>query len=397
MDEIIQKISNLIEHKAGLSIDSIGESYFNQILLDRIERLGIQNFESYLERLSHSTTDFQDLIEHIIVPETWFFRNPSSYSFLGHYVLNVLIPTLSNPRPIRILSLPCSTGEEPYSIAIKLLELNLTSKDFTIDAIDISKEALNKAKKGVYTSYSFRSKDCHDIELRNYFDIHLNQFKIKQMVTECVNFHHGNALHLPVLHVDYYDIIFCKNLFIYMLTSAQQQLLNNLDKMLKIKGLLIVSPVEMECVRKFGYTPYQYPQSYAFQKNIIQGNVKDVSPEVKVSPNKEDQQKSPICKDPLKRAKELADGGLFEEAAEICHLYLNQNDPNSTIYFILGLIEHAKRNESAAEEYFLKTIYMDSQHYEALIYLALLAKQKGEDTKSKNFLNRAKRVESHKG
>ena len=240
MIDEIKRIAQLIEERSGINIDSIGEANFQKNISVKMKKLGIVSPKVYYFKLVESASDFQELIEELVVPETWFFRDPASFAFLQYYVTHDLLPSLKFNRRINFLSVACSSGEEPYSIAIQMLEAGLKPDQFSIDAIDISKVALKKAKEGVYTSYSFRGMAGTDSRFTTYFDIFENRghlFKIKKNIKKYVNFYCENVLdetHLP--HENYYDVIFCKNLLIYMMPPAQQQLLINLNKILLDPG-----------------------------------------------------------------------------------------------------------------------------------------------------------------
>ena len=382
MDEMVRHIAQLFARRIGVNIECIGEMSFEKIISDKTRELQINDYGEYYNRLTNSPQDFQDFVEQLIVPETWFFRNPSSFEFLQYYISQVLMPSLKEARPIRILSIACSSGEEPFSIAIQLLESGLKPQQFMIDGIDISQLALKKSDDGLYTKYSFRGINYDDPRLRTYFETQGDSYKIKNYASSCVSFHYGNILDESLLIYEYYyDIIFCKNLFIYMIPSAQEKLLFNINKLLLRKGVFIVSPVETALIKKAGYFSYPYPRSFAFQKKVFFGKLKkdkEVMKELLPRQGKIEATTNFIKEEEnqLIKAKEYADSGKFEEAACICNKYLTVTGPNATAYFILGLIKHASDKDDEAEGYFLKTIYLEPKHYEALIYLALLSEKK---------------------
>jgi chemotaxis protein methyltransferase WspC len=401
MDESINQIANLAEQKIGFNIDSIGEAFFQKIVFSMMRKLKINSPDVYYHQLLESTEEFKDFVEQLVVPETWFFRDPGSFSFLEYYVTHDLSPSLENKRRLNFLSLASSSGEEPYSMAIQMLEAGLTPQQFSIDAIDINQKAIGKAQSGIFTSYSFRGIDKNDSRLKTYFEPYNNNgLKIKTIVKDCVKFHWGNILdQVRQLHESYYDVIFCKNLLIYMMPAAQQIVLDILDNWLKDKGILVVASVEVEYVKKMGYVPYPYPKSMAFQKvkKISKKKEKIPAPFHKAETNlyihKNSLTTPKIHEDAdlLKKAKLYADSGQFEEAAQLCHNFLHQG-PDATAFFILGLIAHASDKESEAQDFFLKTIYLEPDHYEALIYLALISEKNGEGAQAKLFFNRAKRL-----
>src|SRR5690606_25565987 len=102
-----------------------------------------------------SPTEQRALIESIVVPETWFFRYPESFALLATQA-RALQRRLPIGRPLRLLSLPCSSGEEPYSMAIAMLDADFSAEQFQIDALDISQRGIEQAALGRYGVNAFR-------------------------------------------------------------------------------------------------------------------------------------------------------------------------------------------------------------------------------------------------
>src|SRR6266446_6784075 len=116
---------------------------------------GVTDRAAFAERLENSSEDLQALVEQIVVPETWFFRDVQPFRFVGRWVATEA--ARSGPeRVFRVLSIPCSTGEEPYSIAMSLLDRGVPAGSFTIDAADVSRRSLAHARAGRYGKRSFR-------------------------------------------------------------------------------------------------------------------------------------------------------------------------------------------------------------------------------------------------
>lgn len=398
MDKQKFKIISFLEDRIGIDVEAIGESNLIKMITDRMHQLNIDDLEMYHKILHSSQREYKNLIDLIVVPETWFFRDQASFEFLDYYVSQIFIPQTKGLRPLHLLSLPCSSGEEPYSIVIQLLEKGLHPSRFTVDAIDVSPESIKKALRAVYTKYSFRFLQSQEDKIKKYFVIEEGLYKLKQTVKDCVKFYEGNALdQTSLLHRNYYDVIFCKNLFIYMSVKSQRQLLDNLSALLSPEGILLVSAVEVEYIKKEGFTALPFPRAFAFQKKnktllLKCENENSCIDEITIFNQKALKVETPEPEDQLKKAKELADRGLLSEAEALCHQDLNEYGPKAQTYFILALIEHALKNEIESEEYLLKTIYLDPKHYEALIYLALLAEKKGENAQAQLFFNRARRI-----
>ncbi|MCX6984916.1 MAG: chemotaxis protein CheR, partial [Lentisphaerae bacterium] len=146
-------IENMLRDKIGLSYDSVGRKNIEDAICVHMRKLGIDKIEDYLKSISGSEERFEELTQALIVPETWFFRYGESFTFLSEHAGKAI----AEHGRLRILSIPCSSGEEPYSIAISLLSSGIRSELIHIDAVDVSKPLLEKARRGVYGPNSLRS------------------------------------------------------------------------------------------------------------------------------------------------------------------------------------------------------------------------------------------------
>jgi chemotaxis protein methyltransferase WspC len=195
--------------------------------------------EELLLDLKASKKHFDSFLEHVLIPETWFFRYPDAYHYLKRWAQHQILKR----KPLRILSVPCSTGEEPFSIAMALLDAGLLRQQFTIDAADISLNALKKAEAGIYTGNSFRGSDLHYRE--RYFLEKDAEFQLSPEIHSSVNFFAWNVQEPPPHNLKkHYDVIFCRNLFIYFHSAAQKRMKTLLKDLLNADGLLFTGHAE---------------------------------------------------------------------------------------------------------------------------------------------------------
>ena len=148
----------LLRHSIGVNPDAIGPEVIARAVRQRMVQCNTSDLQTYLERIQTSEQELHALIEAVVVPETWFFRDQMPFAYLGRYVMAEWLPTHQH-AVFRVLSLACSTGEEPYSIAMALLDSGLAPQHVRIDAVDISHTALRQARRAVYGSHSFRGND----------------------------------------------------------------------------------------------------------------------------------------------------------------------------------------------------------------------------------------------
>src|SRR4051812_11405689 len=156
-----------------------------------MKTLGITDVRAYESLLKPSGAEWTELLETIVVKETWFFRDGEPFQTFARLVRERWLG-YQTKRPVRVLSLPCSTGEEPYSLVIALLEAGVKPEMFQVDAVDISARALIKARRALYGPNSFRGKD---ISFRDRYFHHTKEgYVLCPAVRSAVRFIEGNIL-----------------------------------------------------------------------------------------------------------------------------------------------------------------------------------------------------------
>ena len=256
------EIEVILNKKIGLDAKVMSSSKIIKAVKERQLACGLQDMQTYLRELQRSHQELEELIESVIVPETWFFRNAEAFTFLSRYVRTEWYNANS---VLRLLSIPCSTGEEPYSIAMCLMDTGFAPHQFRIDAVDISKRALLKAKRAVYNHNSFRGKDIAFRE--RYFKQTAEGYQLSEVVSRTVNFRKGNILD-PLFQgsVAPYHVIFCRNLLIYFDRSARSHAIEVLDRLLTPGGLLFVGHAETGQLKKDRFVSVRHPLSFAYRK-----------------------------------------------------------------------------------------------------------------------------------
>lgn len=421
-------IKHLLKESIGLHADSVGDSSIDRAIRHRMNALGIAHDHDYLSCLKSSPEELSELIEEVVVPETWFFRNGAPFEALAK-----LLPGLlenSQNRFLRILSVPCSTGEEPYSIAMTLLECSRVGNfEFMVDSVDVSKRAINKAKRGVYGSYSFREGNNLEVFKNKYFQKEKNGFHLSPQVKQFVKLSQGNVLTDNIAPTpSYYDVIFCRNLFIYFDNDTQTRVLNKLGLLLKPSGVLFLGHAETSQVVNDQFIRIDIPKAFAFQKRDAKSpatgrekataNIKaleaayqqlmDAAPAANAkSANGGGPTRKPRKSKASRQAvnqQEPADTGAhadvmrqielgrLTEAAAECEKMLKDNQESSEAYYLLGLISHLEGNGGAAESLLKKAMYLDPNHHGALGLSALLAENRGDTDIALALRRREQRV-----
>jgi len=409
-------IEALLRSKIGLDVNSIGSGAIASAISQRMADCGITQISSYLVYLQDSPQEWDALIDSVIVPETWFFREPESFAFLQRYVLSEWLPKKPQ-RVLRVLSVPCATGEEPYSIAIALLEAGLTSDQLHIDAVDISKQCLLKAQQASYDNYSFRGNNISF--QKRYFKLTNSGYRLYKNVSSIVNFINANLANSDFLiNKQSYDIVFCRNLLIYFDSIAKEQTIRILARLLSEKGLLFVAHAEAALLMKTQFVSVGKSSAVVYQKMSNQKNFCEqaaIIPCSQKSPidsssllqqsyifQSKDQVTSPPQKlivannldaDLLYLAKTAANQGRLDEAVQLCKNYLNQNQVNAEAYVLLGEVQQAMSQNEQAAQSFRKAIYLQPNHEAALTHLALLKEQQGDKVSASLLWQRIHRLQ----
>jgi chemotaxis protein methyltransferase WspC len=399
----------LLRETLGLDVASVGVSLIERAVKRRVNANDLQDISQYAELLQHSQPELQSLYEAVVIPETFFFRYPESFTALRQIVGEQFFGS----QKLRALSVPCSTGEEPYSIAMTLLDAGLSLEKFQIEAIDISTHLLDIARLGLFGSNSFRGSD---LQFRNqYFQKTNAGFQLCDRVRQSVKFEQGNVLEEPFqFGREPYDFIFCRNLLIYFYPQAQGQTLESLRQLLTADGLLFVGSAETALLTQHGFSSVKkMPMAFAFRKSASVAFHALPKQQPKVwSPSRADRAKGyhkaglavhkKAVDETVKHekgrspdlafAKQLADKGQLGEAAEICEVSLREQGPSARAFHLLGLIRDSAGDQHQASEFYRKALYLEPDHYDVLIHLALLKDKSGDSVAAKTLKNRAQRV-----
>lgn len=389
----------MLKQKIGLDANSIGSRTIARAVERRSVACGLSDRAAYWERVQTSPQELVALIESVVVPETWFFRDKEPFVYLSHYVTTER--SKATAPILRVLSVPCSTGEEPYSIAMTLFDAGLTAKQFSIDAMDISQQALLKAKQAIYSRRAFRGGDGLNTKQR-YFQEVTNGFEVRSFVRDTVTFKQANVLDPGLLAQGKYHVIFCRNLLIYLDPDARDRLLQSLDRALAPAGLLIVGAAETMQIPTQHYTAVPHRSAFAYRK-ASHSDVMPVNPVApSASPNYNNvvaatapttlNSKPQIAASDLERAKDYANRGQLIEAAQHCEAYVRQHRTDANAYLLLGEIYQGLDRLDPAEQAYQKAIYLNPQGFEALVHLSLLKEQKGDFSASYLLRQRLQRL-----
>jgi chemotaxis protein methyltransferase CheR len=239
-----ERISQLVYQLTGINLHPGKQELVKARLTKRLRALGLKSFEAYMEYLQRDNTEEElvAMIEAMTTNKTSFFRELQHFNYLCRQI----VPGLKN-RKIRIWSAGCSSGEEPYSIAILLHEAiqEFAQWDISILATDLSSHMVAHARKGIYDINHLQ--DVSPLLISKYFTcVEINPVRRYQVIEPLRSHVHFARLNLkgewPMS--GYFDVIFCRNVMIYFDKPAQEQLVNRFWKLLKPGGHLFVGHSE---------------------------------------------------------------------------------------------------------------------------------------------------------
>lgn len=423
-------IENLLCRRIGLDPASIGAGLIARVVRLRMKSLGLEQMEAYERILSSTKQEWDELVESLVVTETWFFRDLEPFTAFARLVTENWLPC----HPVgmlRILSLPCSSGEEPYSLAMALADAGVPADRVYIEAVDLSARALKCARRGVYGKNAFRGADLAFRE--RHFQRTPEGYTLKASIRRKVHFYHGNLLSDSFsTRYPAYDFVFCRNLLIYFTDAARKKALRKIYGLLSSTGYLFLGPAEMPLAAENGFVSVDIPMGFVCMKKTSptfvgskipapRSTVLDFPPSAIKAVSRPQPIGKPQNSRPFENVRRLADEGRLDEAFVLCQDLLRSSQrvanrestrdteeahllsPKPTysdtaeLYYLMGLLHEARSRQPQARslrrlvldsrpstsfdramECYRKALYLNPEHHGALSQSALLASKIGD-------------------
>jgi chemotaxis protein methyltransferase CheR len=248
-DQEYSEIAEFIRNYCGINYDNNSKFILEKRLLPRLEFLHLSSFKEYLFYIKYAPNREEELntiADILTTNETYFFREDYQLKAFKEEILPELKSRKSKEykNEIRIWSAGCSTGEEPYTLSMLILESGLLNEmHIEIFASDISQRVLQIARKGIYSKPSFRATE--EIYIKKYFEQVDGKFRIKDDVKRLVNFGHLNLLDSSRIKLlKPMDVIFCRNVIIYFDNESKKKVIDNFYDSLNEGGYLLLGHAE---------------------------------------------------------------------------------------------------------------------------------------------------------
>jgi chemotaxis protein methyltransferase WspC len=435
----------------GLNPGTVGSTLIARAVKLRMNELRLAEVEAYASLLGRSDAEVEALIEEVVIPESWFFRDATPFRMLQEYVQGGWVSNPARP-PLRVLSIPCAAGEEPYSIAMVLFEIGLSAARFSVDAVDISARRLEQARLGIYSPNAFRGSDS--LFRDRYFRQVAQGFELETAIRDRVRFFRASILDPFLLKGEArYDVLFCRNLLIYLHDAPRATVIAAINRLLVQDGLLFIGHADRlgQTEGVTGFAQFGDRGAFAYRRTAGASRLPDplpgapalVSPSsgsartstvpeetsprqeprtgANASPGSRAQQRSaPLQPEAetntprpgpakevvatseadcllLEQAAKLANNGMHARAIAACQRSIKLEGPTGAAYYLMGMIYRSMGDPVRGDESFAKAVYLDPAHDEALLALALSAERRGDLLTAAGFRRRAERAALKKG
>lgn len=270
-DEDFQKFREFFYRKTGMLFEDSKRYFVDKRLLERMAATANESFRNYFTmlRFQASGAELQTLINAMTVNETYFFREEYQFHCLVDSILPELVARRSSSRPIRIWSVPSSSGEEPYGIAIYLLEHwpLLEQWDVEIISSDIDTQVLEQARKGLYASRAIQHLPTN--LLKKYFHRAGSHYQISQSLREAVEFTRVNVHDAADMRGHrQFDVIFCRNLLIYFDDLSRKKTAESFFDALNPGGFICLGHSESMSRISSLFQIRRFPEAIVYQKPL---------------------------------------------------------------------------------------------------------------------------------
>lgn len=410
----LMALEKMVRERTGIDPESLGPNAFRTAIANRMTATQAATHSAYAERIRSDATEWDALVNALVVPESWFFRG-------GRALFDVLARGLMEKadrtrEPARALCVPCGIGEEPYSLAIALHELGASAKAVQIEGWDLSPVHVARTEAARFSSFSFRHTE--DAFRERYFEATPpNQWTLKPEMRSRVRTRRVNlADDSAERDVPPFDLILCRNVFIYLTPDAQRRAMANLDRWLKPDGRLCLGHAEADRLPAKQFVSEGPIRLLIFERASAETRVSPIArkststphltPRVEVQP-KVANLTLPIPKrrsstsvpaisptDLLANVRDLANRGRLDEALAACSQLVNPHQPSAEVFGLLGVIHLARGQSQDAFNAFTRSLYLDPNHAESLEHLAVLCEQRGDVSRSTTLRKRLTRVQS---
>lgn len=268
---LFEQFRAFIYEKTGIYFQDNKKYLLESRIGRRLRSTGKPDFQSYFRHLRNGGmhSELPELLNAITINETFFFRTPPQFEILENDILPELIKEREKTtRRVRLWSAACSTGDEPYSLALMIKERLAPRYPhilFEVFGTDINTEVLDTARAGVYGPRAVRN--VPPAMLSRYFDEHRDRYTLRPEVRRMVHFSQLNlADRGGMLNMRNFDVIMCANVLIYFDNESKQQVVSSLYNSMNVGGYLLVGFSETLYGVTQAFKPIRFDKTIAYKK-----------------------------------------------------------------------------------------------------------------------------------
>ena len=270
-DELFVQLRDMIYRKSGMFFNESKKYLLERRIENRLKELGLEKFEDYYYLLKYSPDgeeEFRALLDEITINETSFYRNAPQMEVFQKYLLPEVLKA-KKVKQLKLWSAGCSTGEEPYTLAILILEVlgaGISGWSVDILGVDISQSALEKARKGEYGRYTLRNMPLRLVQ--KYFVKDGPIYKVREEVKKLVRFEAINLLDRSQTNkIRGMDFVFCRNVLIYFDAEARRRVVASFYESLNPGGYLFIGHSESLHGISRSFDLVHFPKVIVYKKN----------------------------------------------------------------------------------------------------------------------------------
>ena len=375
----LSDFETLLKKSMGLDAAALGSALIERAVQERAAACGISNCQTYLEHVLTAEEELQTLADSLAASETGFFRDRVAFETLGRLAVQCWL-TASHGEHLRLLSVGCGSGEEPYSMAMELLDAGFPAERLRIDAVDISGPAIARARQAIYPATGFRGSDLRFRE--RFFKPVAGGLKLEAQVRQTVTFFRGNVLAETFLSGrGEYDFILCCNLLTYFDAPTQARVVQTLYQALGRNGVFFVAPSESSLLKKPDFVPVDIPDAHAFLKagkrrvRTAAQTARHLRSHVMATaqpPAKPGGAGAPEIRSALDLALRLAERGQWADVRRLSEAYVREHGESAQALYLLGRARDAQGELEPAREFYQRALALNSEHTFASLRLAQL-------------------------
>lgn len=389
----LSPVEALVRGRIGLDPLSLGAATFPRAVAARMRIRAVDSADAYAALLTADRDEWDTLVAELVVPESWFFRGGEAY----FRQLARWLRDRTAGRTPRVLSVPCGYGEEPYSLVLALDEEGVLPGMVRVEGVDLCPASVGRAEEGRYPAFAFRDADS-DPRPRHFRDAGAGRWELEQRIRDAVRFRVGNLVAPDFLAAEPpFDLILCRNLFIYLTDEARGRAVANLRRLLAPGGRLCLTPAEADRLPAGQFAtdgpaalaiftrcddpPPVGPRSGVYPRPAPKSGIiprPSVSPSISANtPLVSGTRYDAVPPPSTAAARELADAGKLDAARAVCETAVRAG-PSAEWFSLLGVIDLAAGRAGDAEASFRRALYLDPDHREALTHLAMLCDRRGD-------------------